>query len=86
MRPSVYGAWAGYWAMNPWGEGRADLRSAIVARNIANGLLKKAGGGAWCTDDFMPYLAVDEAARNRTLSQRIRSVFAFIGKRKKADT
>ena len=36
MRPHEFGEWIAYAHVSPWGEQRADLRSAIVASVIAN--------------------------------------------------
>ncbi len=79
MRPSVYGAWTGFWHINPWGEERADLRSAIVAQVVATGLVKKSVG-AWRREEFMPFLQVDQEEKNRSLSGRIRSALKSVGK------
>lgn len=85
MRPSVYGAWAAFWHINPWGEERADLRSAILAQVVATGLIKKTVG-SWRREEFMPFLQVDEEQKSRTLSSRIRSALKSVGKIIKAKT
>ena len=36
MRPHEFGEWIAYAHISPWGEQRADLRSAVVASVIAN--------------------------------------------------
>ncbi len=45
--------WAAYYQVEPFGEERADLRSAIVATNIANGNRAK-GQKPYKIEDFMP--------------------------------
>lgn len=36
MRPSQLGEWLALYAVDPWGEQRADLRAGIVASTLAN--------------------------------------------------
>ena len=55
VRPSVLGTWAALYRMDPWGGERADLRAGIVASTVANGLMKRKGGGQFRPVDFMPY-------------------------------
>lgn len=58
-----FAEWADYFAQDPWGEQRADLRSAIVAMTIAN-VHRGANQRAFVPADFMPYMerpAVTEA-------------------------
>lgn len=83
MRPSVFGTWAAFWAINPWGEERADLRSAIVAQQVSRGLMKK-NVGDWRRDEFMPFAHLDQERETRTLSQRLRSALNAVGIGKKA--
>jgi hypothetical protein len=42
--------WLDFWEINPWGDERADRRSAIVASIIAN-----VNGNKTTELDFMPY-------------------------------
>lgn len=50
--------WQAYYNLEPWGEERADLRSAIVASTVANtGLIfvdRKHRRRQYKVDDFMP--------------------------------
>lgn len=56
MRPSELGEWAAFFRINPWGQDRADLRSAIVASLIANAHRDtKKRRQPFSADDFMPY-------------------------------
>jgi len=45
--------WAAYYAVEPWGEERADLRTGILAALQAN-LWRKSGTPAVKPADFMP--------------------------------
>lgn len=83
MRPSTFAMWQALWHIDPWGQERADLQAAVVARAIAAGLLKKSGGGDWSYRDFMPLAQVDEAEKQRALSGRIRAFFNFLGNKAK---
>ena len=47
-----YSEWRAYYEVEPWGEERADLRSAIIACTIAN--VNRAKGKAFKPSDFMP--------------------------------
>ena len=48
-----FNEWQAFYAINPWGEPRADLRSAVVAHVIAN-VNRKKGARAFKPKDFMP--------------------------------
>lgn len=45
--------WIAFYAMEPFGEQRADLRSAIIAATVAN--CHRVSGTAFQPADFMPY-------------------------------
>ena len=47
-----YSEWRAYYEVEPWGEERADLRSAIIACTIAN--VHRAKGRTFAPSDFMP--------------------------------
>ena len=47
--------WMAYYECEPWGEDRADLRSAIVACTIANSRPRKRGAKTYKPKDFMPF-------------------------------
>jgi hypothetical protein len=71
------GIWAALWKVNPWGEMRADQRTAIVAAVLANvnrDPSKKPDG--YAPRDFMPYLAEDPAAEEKKLEQRLVGLLA----------
>ena len=44
--------WMSYYAMEPWGEERADLRAGIVASTVAN--VHRGRAHAFRPADFMP--------------------------------
>lgn len=45
--------WQAYWQLEPWGEGRADLRAGIIASTLAN--IHRTGNAPLFTpQDFMP--------------------------------
>jgi hypothetical protein len=46
--------WMAYFAAEPWGEERADLRAGIVASTLAN-IHRGATTQAFSPRDFMPY-------------------------------
>ena len=48
-----FDGWQAFYLINPWGESRADLRSAVVAHVIAN-VNRKKGSRAFKPKDFMP--------------------------------
>ena len=53
--PGLLLEWLEYAQLEPFGEGRADLRNAILCQFIADSLgVKKAGGGRMKLDDFIP--------------------------------
>ena len=53
ISPIEFEGWQAFYAINPWGESRADLRSAVVAHVMANAFRKK-GARAFKPKDFMP--------------------------------
>lgn len=57
-----FAEWVAYWALEPWGEKRADLRAGIVSSTVANALCTRSGGGSWQPSDFMPEFDGDEGA------------------------
>lgn len=50
-----FATWMAYYAIAPWGEIRADLRSGIVAATVANSNPYRRGRNAR-VDEFMPFL------------------------------
>lgn len=56
MRPSQLAEWLALYAVDPWGEQRADLRSGIVASTLANiHRDPKQKPQPFTAQDFMPY-------------------------------
>lgn len=47
--------WQCYFALEPWGEERADLRAGIVSSTIANVNRMKTSDKVWNATEFMPY-------------------------------
>ena len=85
MRPSELGAWAALWGINPWGEDRADLRSAIVASIVANANRDtKRRTEPFTPLDFMPFREENKAEKSKALSRKARAALMELsGKRKK---
>ncbi|MCM8596654.1 hypothetical protein [Accumulibacter sp.] len=53
--------WCGYYAIEPWGETRADLRAGIVASTVHNVYAGWVGSDHRATPaDYMPYLERSE--------------------------
>lgn len=50
----VYREWHAYYQVEPFGEKRADFRSAIVAATIANTMGRRKGQPAFRVEKFMP--------------------------------
>lgn len=49
------GEWMAFYKLEPWGEERADIRAAIVARTVASQWAKEVPD----LEDFMPFLERD---------------------------
>lgn len=67
MSARQFAEWEAYYAQEPWGELRADLRAGIVASTLAN-VHRRARTPAFSPQDFMPYaprapIAEDEIER-----------------------
>lgn len=45
--------WHAFWQLEPWGEGRADLRTGILASTMAN-IWGSGDGEAFTPADFIP--------------------------------
>lgn len=60
MSAGEFHDWLVYYAQEPFGEDRADLRAGIVASTIAN-VHRGKGGKAFSPRDFMPYAAQAES-------------------------
>ncbi len=52
--------WMTYFALEPWGEERADFRAGTIASTIAN-VHRAEHTAAYQAADFMPYLKRDQA-------------------------
>lgn len=56
--------------LNPWGEERADFRSAIVACAAMNAAGGKKGGGAFKPSEFMPKFGEPEPEEQSTAAMQ----------------
>lgn len=57
MSSEEFSIWCALWAEEPWGDYRADLRAAIVARTVAGFAGKTLPAGAEVAlTDFMPFV------------------------------
>lgn len=75
LRPSELGLWAALWAIDPWGEDRADLRSGMISSVLANvNRNPKRRSEPFLPMDFMPYRQAEEADRKTALSRKARAV------------
>lgn len=66
MTAEEFGLWAALYRLDPWGEQRADLRSAVVAATVANyaGMTRSKSAGPAKPADFMPYVERDDAVQH----------------------
>jgi hypothetical protein len=64
--------WMAYYQIEPWGEERADLRSAIVASTVANAMAGRRSK-KFKPKDFMPFY---ESAQTPRDHQRILETMA----------
>lgn len=60
--------WQAYWRLEPWGEGRADLRAGIVASTMAN-IWRTGDSEPFTPADFMPTFDAGEPAMVDTDAQ-----------------
>ena len=74
MRPSELGLWAALWSIDPWGEQRADLRSAITSYVVAETRRDpKKKSSPFKPRDFMPYATQEGRAQSRDLFNRLKA-------------
>jgi hypothetical protein len=66
--------WMAYYALDPWGDERADLRSGIVAATLAN--IHRGKRAAFRPRDFMPRF---EAPRRRQSVDEMKAIFRAAG-------
>lgn len=71
--------WAAYFDVEPWGEERADLRSAIVAATVAN-VNKGKNRQPFKPADFMPKF---EKPKAPSADEQVEAVFGALQKRGK---
>jgi hypothetical protein len=71
--------WMAYYRIEPWGEERGDLRSAMVASIIAN-VNRKKGAKPFRPIDFMPYFAEERDQMDRkALNDELVATFKAMG-------
>lgn len=58
--------WQAYYALEPWGEERADLRNGLLCALTANINRDPKKGKAFGPADFMPFVKQDGATGNST--------------------
>jgi hypothetical protein len=73
MSASELAYWAAYFDQEPWGEERADLRSAIVASTIAN-VNRGKGRKPFRPRDFMPFAPREKTALDTKISAAMQSL------------
>jgi len=56
--------WQAYWQLEPWGEGRADLRTGILASTLAN-IHRSGETDPFTPADFMPDFGRQAPAEDR---------------------
>lgn len=67
MTSADFAMWEAYYAVEPWGEERADLRAGIIASTQAN--CHRTKGAAFKPSDFMP-----QFDKPKQSPQQVRSV------------
>ena len=68
------GLWAAQWSIDPWGEERADLRSAITSYVLAEvNRNPKKKSSPFKPKDFMPYARREELDMAKDLSARLKA-------------
>lgn len=77
LTPAEFDEWIAYDSLEPFGEGRADLRSALAASALCN-----AWGAETEPADFMPYLERDDenalgAEDDALLAAKLEHVFTL---------
>ena len=75
-----YAEWRAYYEVEPWGEERADLRSAIIACTIAN--VHRGKGKAFEPGDFMPEF--DKPAKKQQTAAEMAAVMTTFAARQNA--
>jgi len=65
----IYREWHDYYQVEPFGEKRADFRSAIVAATVANAMGRAKGKPAFRLDQFIPKFGPKQAVKKKTPDQ-----------------
>lgn len=69
--------WRAYYALEPFGENRADLRAGIVAATTAN-LFRKNGAPPYKPQDFMPKFGRERQDWRQQL-EKVKAINAALG-------
>ena len=64
--------WLAYWAVEPWGEVRADYRSGLITAMILNAAgAKRKGGGNYQPSDFFELYGSGKTKKKQTGEQML---------------
>lgn len=84
MPPAVESLWRSHYALDPWGEERADWRAAMVSLTTARGLYKRADGQHHELEHFMPRFYLDEEEQrvinDRRLAVKMRAALLSVNR------
>ena len=69
--------WRAYYALEPFGEDRADLRAGVIASTMAN-VFRKSGTPPYKAQDFMPKFG-REKQDWRDMLEKVRTINAALG-------
>jgi hypothetical protein len=83
MTSREFSEWMAYFALEPFGEERADLRMGILASVMAN-LWGKRKGHPWRPQDFMPRFGRRDADPMELL-RRVQTINRLLGGRDETD-
>jgi len=77
----IYQEWRRYAELEPFGEERADLRSAILSALVANAWLRGKNRPAYKISDFMPKFGPPEPRQTRSPDDLHAKMLAIFGGR-----
>ena len=64
--------WMAYWAIEPWGEVRADYRAGLICSSVFNSAgVKRKGGGNWLPSDFFELYEAGKPKKKQTGQQML---------------
>jgi len=79
MPAHVWDGWLRYAKKEPFGEDRADLRSAIVASVVANAMGRKKGQRAFKPKEFMPRFKPIKPKTPDQIFEKLKTINALLG-------